>query len=71
MANSDDKIKVSARVAGRNGRNVREILEQVTSKIGGETGGHHLAAGCLIPKESEQLFIDYLKKVLEIETIKV
>lgn len=71
MANSEEKIKVSARVAGRNGRNVREILEQVTSKIGGETGGHHLAAGCLIPKENEQIFIDYLKKVLEIETIKV
>jgi len=71
MANSDDKIKVSARVAGRNGRNVREILEQVTSKIGGETGGHPLAAGCLISKENEEIFLDYLKKVLEIETIKV
>jgi len=71
LANSEDKIKVSARVAGRKGRNVREILEQVTSKIGGETGGHHLAAGCMIPKESEQLFIDYLRKILDIETIKV
>jgi RecJ-like exonuclease len=71
MANSEDKIKVSARVAGRDGRNVREILEQVTSKIGGECGGHHLAAGCLIKKENEQIFLEYLKKALEIETIKV
>lgn len=71
MAYSEDKIKVSARVAGRNGRNVREILEQVTSKIGGETGGHHLAAGCTVCKDCEQVFTDYLKKVLEIETIKI
>lgn len=72
MAYSEgNKIKVSARVAGRNGRNVREVLEQVTSKIGGETGGHPLAAGCFIPRESEQVFIDYLKKILEIEVIKV
>lgn len=71
MAYCEDKIKVSARIAGRNGRNVREILEQVTSKIGGETGGHHLAAGCLISRENEEIFMDYLKKVLEIETIKI
>jgi len=71
MANSDEKIKVSARIAGRNGRNLREVLEQVTSKIGGETGGHALAAGCMINKENEHVFLDYLKKVLEIETIKV
>jgi single-stranded-DNA-specific exonuclease len=71
MADSDDKIKVSARIAGRNGRNLREVLELVTSKMGGETGGHALAAGCMIPKDCEQVFIDYLKKVLDIETIKV
>ena len=71
MAHSEDKIKVSARVAGRNGRNVREILESVTSKIGGETGGHPLAAGCLISKENEKVFIDYLIKILDIELVKV
>ncbi len=71
MAYSEDKIKVSARVSGRNGRNVREILEQVTSKIGGDTGGHQLAAGCMISRENEQVFIDYLKKILEVELVKV
>jgi len=68
---NQEKIKVSARVAGRNGRNVREILEQVTSKIGGEIGGHPLAAGCMINKNSCDIFLDYLKKALEVETIKV
>ena len=71
LAYSEDKIKVSARVAGRTGRNVREILEQVTSKIGGECGGHPMAAGCLIMQDQEQIFIDYLKKVLDIEMVKV
>lgn len=71
MANSDDKIKVSARIAGRNGRNVREVLEQVTSKIGGECGGHHMAAGCLILQNQEQQFLDYLIKALDIELVKI
>lgn len=71
MAHSDDKIKVSARIAGRNGRNVREILESVTSKIGGDCGGHALAAGCLISRENEKTFIDYIKKALDFEMVKV
>jgi RecJ-like exonuclease len=72
MAYCEDKIKVSSRVAGRNStKNLREILESVTSKIGGESGGHALAAGCLIPKESEESFLSYLKKALDVEVIKV
>jgi len=71
MAYCEDKIKISARVAGRNGRNVREILESVTSKIGGECGGHALAAGCLISKDKEKNFLDYLKKALDVELVKV
>ncbi len=71
MAESGDKIKVSARIAGRNGRNAREILEQVTSKIGGECGGHPLAAGCLISRDNEKIFIDYLIKALDVELVKI
>ncbi len=65
------KIKISSRIAGRNGRNVREILSLIINKIGGEVGGHNNAAGCLINQEKEQEFIDNLKKHLEIEVVKI
>jgi RecJ-like exonuclease len=71
MANNENKIKVSARVAGRNGRNIREVLEAVTKEVGGECGGHAMAAGCLILKEKEQQFIESLQKKLEVELVKI
>jgi RecJ-like exonuclease len=71
MAYSEEKIKVSTRVAGRAGRNVREILEPIIKDIGGECGGHALAAGCLINKEREQDFLNRLKDKLEIQIVKV
>lgn len=78
MAYYDDKIKVSARICGRNNnennngtRNVRELLESVVKEIGGEAGGHEFAAGCIISKKSEKQFIELLKKNLEIEVIKI
>jgi len=71
MAWNNDKIKVSGRIAGRNGRNIREILDSVIEKVGGESGGHPLAAGCLISKEKENEFIELLRKKLEIELVKI
>jgi len=71
MADNESKIKISARIAGRNGRNIREILDSVVKEVGGESGGHALAAGCLIEKNKEQEFIEALKKRLEIEMIKI
>jgi len=71
MAYYDDKIKVSSRIAGKNGRNVREILSSIIEKIGGEVGGHENAAGCIINIKKEKEFIDSLKKVLEVELIKI
>lgn len=71
MAYYEDKIKVSVRIAGRNGRNVREILDLVIKETGGETGGHEFAAGCVIVREKEKRFIDLLKKNLEIELVKI
>jgi RecJ-like exonuclease len=71
MAYNQEKIKVSARIAGRNGRNIREVLETVTRNIGGECGGHPLAAGCLINKENEDEFIKQIIKALEIEVVKI
>ena len=71
LAYDDDKIKASARIVGKEGRNVREILARALVKIGGEVGGHPNAAGCLISKEKENLFIQELQKVLELEVVKV
>lgn len=77
MAHDQEKIKVSARIAGRrsgdNGesKNIREVLESVTKEIGGQSGGHALAAGCIISREKEKDFIDVLKKKLEFELVKI
>ncbi|MBT3398031.1 DHH family phosphoesterase [archaeon] len=78
MAYNEDKIKVSARIVGREGRNLKEVLEKTVITFKGqnpetiaEVGGHHFAAGCLVEKEKEQLFIEALKKNLEIEIVKI
>ena len=71
LAYYEDKIKVSARIVGRNGRNIKEILERIVNLTGGEIGGHEHAAGCIISRGKEREFIDLLKKNLEIELIKI
>ncbi|OIO40984.1 hypothetical protein COU56_02740 [Candidatus Pacearchaeota archaeon CG10_big_fil_rev_8_21_14_0_10_31_9] len=71
MAYNEDKIKVSARMVGKSERNIRELLNSVIEIVGGEVGGHHAAAGCLITKEKESEFLEELKKKLEIELVKV
>jgi len=71
MAYYDDKVKVSSRIVGKNGRNAREILNSVIEQIGGEVGGHESAAGCIITQDKEKEFLAYLKKNLELELIKI
>jgi RecJ-like exonuclease len=71
MAYDQDKIKVSARLAGRKGRNVREILTKAVIPFQGEVGGHPNAAGALISRQQESEFIKSLQEVLEIDLIKV
>ena len=71
MAYSENKIKVSARIAGRKGRNLKQLIETSLGKIQAECGGHEKAAGCLLSKEHEQAFIESLKKQLEIELVKI
>ncbi len=78
MAYNEDKIKVSARIAGRNGRNLKELMEKtvVEFKIdnpdsSAEVGGHQLAAGCTIEKNKEESFIEILRKNLEVEIVKI
>ncbi|MFH1237886.1 MAG: DHH family phosphoesterase [archaeon] len=78
MAYNKDKIKVSARIVGHEGRNLKEMLERTVISFKdnhpqtmAEVGGHHFAAGCLIEKSKELEFIEALKKTLEIEIIKI
>lgn len=74
MAYNNEKIKVSARMAGRNpksNRNLKELMDSITLLIGGESGGHKEAAGCIINKKDENKFIELIKKKLEYELIKV
>lgn len=72
LAYDKDRIKVSARVSGREGRNVREVLESVTRELSEtECGGHPLAAGCLIKKSEEKDFINKLVKTLDLEIVKI
>jgi RecJ-like exonuclease len=76
MAYTGDKIKVSARIVGKQGRNLKEVLERVVidfkaqdSRV--EIGGHQNAAGCLIEKQIEGPFIEALKKNLEVEVVRI
>ena len=75
MAYYDDKIKVSARVCGRNAsgsqRNIREILSGVMNEVGGEVGGHEFMPGCILTRDKEKQFIEVLSKALEIEFVKI
>ena len=71
LAHYEDKIKISCRVVGKNGRNVREILNNIITIIGGEIGGHYNAAGATISQDKEEEFLKILKKNLEIEVIKI
>lgn len=63
MAYNEDKIKISARIVGQEGRNLKEFLEKtvITFKDKNpesiaEVGGHNFTAGCLIEKEKEFSF---------------
>jgi nanoRNase/pAp phosphatase (c-di-AMP/oligoRNAs hydrolase) len=78
MAYNENKIKVSARMAGRNGRNLKELMEKTVTlfrhknpETSVEVGGHQFAAGCLVEREKEEEFISALKENLEVEVMKI
>lgn len=78
MVYSQDKLKVSARIVGRSGKNLKEFLEKIVidfknenPKIDVEVGGHEFAAGCILDKSKEKEFIEALKRSSEIEVVKV
>lgn len=75
MAYNQDKIKVSSRISGsrrkKGARNLKDLMVEVTDLLGGESGGHRFAAGCVISKDKEEAFINLVKKKLDIEHIKI
>lgn len=76
MAYNQDKIKVSSRICGRekiseDPRNLKQLMDEITELIGGESGGHEMAAGCVIDKGQESAFIDLVKRKLDIEIVKI
>jgi len=73
MAYNKDKIKVSTRISGRNPnqRNLKELMNSITNTIGGISGGHKNAAGCVINKENEDKFLELIKRKLELGFIKI
>ncbi|MFW6283744.1 MAG: DHHA1 domain-containing protein [Minisyncoccales bacterium] len=73
MAKNKDNIKVSARLIGNENKNVREILKNILDRMEGDYrfGGHSEAAGCQIPIEKEENFINNMKEVLKMDVVKV
>ena len=73
-----EQTKVTARTAGRTGRDVKEMLEKALQNFKesnpdtkADVGGNKYAAGCFIESVHEDQFVDNLKQVLEVEEIKI
>ena len=73
-----EQTKVTARIAGRTGRDVKEMLEKALQNFKesnpdtkADVGGNKYAAGCFIESVHEDQFVDNLKQVLEVEEIKI
>jgi len=63
--NFDDTTKISLRTSCLNNtENLRELVEKIVEKVGGESGGHMNAAGAIIPTKIEEAFIEEAKIVL-------
>lgn len=78
MAYNKDKVKISARVVGKSGRDLKKVLEETVLSFKelhpetlAEVRGHQLSAGCSIEREKESGFLDILKKNLEVEVVKI
>ncbi|TLZ52179.1 MAG: DHH family phosphoesterase [Methanobacteriota archaeon] len=68
FANADDGIKVSARgtrdLVAR-GLDLAAIMRDAAKAVGGEGGGHHVAAGATIPPGKEQEFLTVVDRMVE------
>ncbi len=67
FAESEDGVKVSAR-APRNllmmGLDLAEVMRKAAAMVGGEGGGHNIAAGATIPKGTEEEFLTIVDRLV-------
>mgnify|MGYP006234222645 FL=1 len=63
----DGDLKVSGRgttALVENGLNLAEIMSLSAQHVGGEGGGHNIAAGATIPLNTEKMFLEKTKTLL-------
>lgn len=62
-----EDTKVSARATRRmvqKGLNLSTVLKNATEEVGGSGGGHDIAAGAVIPKGKEKVFIETVNNII-------
>jgi len=65
---NDEETKVSARGSGvlvRQGLDLSVVMREASQSVGGDGGGHDVAAGATVPAGEEAAFIDAADDVLE------
>lgn len=63
-----DDTKVSSRGTRRmvqKGLNLSTVMKNATSEVGGSGGGHDIAAGAVIPKGKEKVFIEAVNRIVK------
>ncbi|MBN1159818.1 MAG: DHH family phosphoesterase, partial [Candidatus Diapherotrites archaeon] len=73
FAKEDEFVKVSARATWRlvnKGLNLGKLMHEACDKIGNESegGGHAIAAGARIPKDSEKKFLEIANEIIKKQT---
>jgi len=64
---NDDETKVSARGSGvlvRQGLDLSTVMTEAAAAVGGEGGGHDIAAGATVPAGQEDAFVDAAEAVV-------
>ena len=60
-------VKVSGRIPhdfNRSNLDLGTIFHEISTKLNGRGGGHNVAAGALLPKESENQFVKSINKLV-------
>ncbi|WP_255169302.1 single-stranded-DNA-specific exonuclease RecJ [Natrononativus amylolyticus] len=64
---NDEEVKVSARGTHslvRDGLDLSAVLGEAAREVGGDGGGHDVAAGATVPKGAEEQFLEYADELL-------
>jgi len=68
LASAENGLKVSARTTRalvKQGINLAEGMKRASQAVGGEGGGHNIAAGAFIPADKFEEFINSLEEILK------